>query len=118
MLQPQESEVQISIPLRALVGVIDQLPTEALLQLLHAAEAALAMRADTKSDGQVLQGEEAHFWESELGQYIAAEADGSIAIEDVRQALSMIPGALSAEASRERDERYGEPCRDPLSPRA
>lgn len=38
-------------PLRALVGVIDQLPTEPLLQLLHAAEAALAMRADTKSDG-------------------------------------------------------------------
>ena len=105
MPQLQESEVQISIPLRALVGVIDQLPTEALLQLLHAAEAALAMRADTKSDGQVLQGGDAHFWESELGQYIAAEADGSIAIEDVRQALSVIPGALAAEVSRERDER-------------
>jgi len=43
-----------------LVGVIGQLPTEALLQLLHAAEAALAMRADTQPDRQVLQGEEAH----------------------------------------------------------
>ena len=63
------------------------------------------MRADTQPDRQVLQGEEAHFWESELGQYIAAEADGSIAIEDVRQALVMIPGDLDAEVSRERDER-------------
>jgi hypothetical protein len=105
MPQPQESEVRISSPFRALVGVIDQLPTEALLQLLHAAEAALAMRADTQPDRQVLQGEEAHFWESELGRYIAAEADGSIAIEDVRQALSVIPGALAAEISKERDER-------------
>jgi hypothetical protein len=49
--------------------------------------------------------EEAQFWESELGQYITAEADGSIAIEDVRQALSVIPGSLATEISRERDER-------------
>jgi hypothetical protein len=53
----------------------------------------------------VLQGEDAQFWESELGQYVAAEADDSIVIEDVRQALSMIPGSLAAEISRERDER-------------
>lgn len=102
---PQHSEVQIPIPFSALIGAIDQLPTEALLQLLHATEAALAMRTDTGLAGQTMQGEEAHFWESELGQYIAAEADGSIAIEDVRQALAVIPGSLAAEISRERDER-------------
>jgi hypothetical protein len=54
-----------------------------------------------------MQGEEAHFWESELGQYIAAEADDSIAIEDVRQALSVLPGSLAAEVSRERDDLCG-----------
>jgi hypothetical protein len=105
MPQPQHSEIQITIPFSTLVGVINQLPTEALLQLLHATEATLATRADAWSEEQVLQGEDTQFWESELGQYVAAEADDSIAIEDVRQALSVIPGSLVAEISRERDER-------------
>jgi hypothetical protein len=105
MPQPQHSEIQIAIPFNTLVGAINQLPTEALLQLLHATEATLATRADARPEGQVSQGEDAQFWESELGQYVAAEADDSIAIEDVRQALSVIPGSLAAEISRERDER-------------
>jgi hypothetical protein len=101
----QHSEIQIAIPFSTLVGAINQLPTETLLQLLHATEATLATRADARPEGQVLQGEDAQFWESELGQYVAAEANDSIAIEDVRQALSVIPGSLAAEISRERDER-------------
>ena len=105
MPQPQHSEIQIAIPFSTLVGAINQLPTEALLQLLHVTEATLATRADARSEGPVIQGEDAQFWESELGQYIAAEADDSIAIEDVRHALSVIPGSLAAEISRERDER-------------
>jgi len=105
MQQPQHSEIQIAIPFSALVGAINQLPTEALLQLLHATEAALATRANARPAAQVIQGEDAQFWESELGQYVAAEADDSIAIADVRQALSVIPGSLAAEISRERDER-------------
>jgi len=36
MSQPQHSEIQIAIPFSTLVGAINQLPTEALLQLLHA----------------------------------------------------------------------------------
>ena len=105
MPQPQHSEIQIAIPFSTLVGAINQLPTEALLQLLRATEATLATRADARPEGQGLQGEDAQFWESELGQYVAAEADDSIAIEDVRQALSVISGSLAAEISRERDER-------------
>jgi hypothetical protein len=105
MPSSQQSEGQISIPVSALVEAIDRLPTEALLQLLHATEAALATRAATRPEGQVIQVEDAQFWESELGQYIAAEADGVIAIEGVRQALAAIPGSLAAEISRERDER-------------
>ena len=105
MPQPQHSEIQIAIPFSTLVGAINQLPTEALLQLLHVTEATLATRADTQPEGQGPQGEDAQFWESELGQYLTAEADDSIAIEDVRQALSIIPGSLAAEISRERDER-------------
>jgi hypothetical protein len=105
MPHPQHSEVQIPIPFSAFVVAIDHLPTEALLELLHATEAALATRADTQLAGQMFQVEEAQFWESELGQYITAEADDSIAIEDVRQALSVIPGSLATEISRERDER-------------
>ena len=105
MPQPQHSEIQIAIPFSTLVGAINQLPTEALMQLLHATEATLATRNDARPEGQMLQGEDAQFWESELGQYIATEADDRIAIEDVRQALSVIPGSLAAEISRERDER-------------
>ena len=105
MPQPQHSEIQIAIPFSTLVGAINQLPTEALLQLLYATEATLATRADARPEGQVIQGEDAQFWESELGQYVAAAANDSIAIEDVRQALSAIPGSLAAEISRERDER-------------
>jgi hypothetical protein len=105
MSQPQHSEIQIAIPFSTLVGAINQLPTEALLQLLRATEATLATRADARLEGQVIQGEDAQIWENELGQYIAAEADDHIAIEDVRQALSVILGSLAAEISRERDER-------------
>jgi len=105
MSQPHHSEIQIAIPFSILVGAINQLPTEALLQLLHVTKATLATRAKARPEGQVSHGEDAQFWESELGQYIAAEADDSIAIEDVRQALSVIPGSLAAEISRERDER-------------
>jgi hypothetical protein len=105
MSQPQHSEIQIAIPFNILIGAINLLPTEALLQLLHATEATLATRADARPEGQGLQGEDAQFWESELEQYVVAEADDSIAIEDVRQALSVIPGSLAAEISRERDER-------------
>lgn len=105
MPHPQNSEVQISIPFDTLVRAIDQLPTEALSQLLHVAEAALAARTGARSEGRAVQVEDEEFWESELGQYISAEADASIAVEEVRKALSAIPGSLAAEISRERDER-------------
>ncbi len=105
MPHPQNSEVQISIPFDTLVRAIDQLPTETLSQLLHVAETALAARTGNKPEGQMTEVEDERFWESELGQYISAEADARIAIEEVRQALSVIPGSLAAEISRERDER-------------
>jgi hypothetical protein len=99
--------VQISIPFGTLVKVIDQLPTEALVQLLHATEAALAARTRTsnKPEERVTQVEDESFWENELGQYITAEADANVSIEEVRKVLSTIPGSLAAEISRERDER-------------
>ena|SRR5437867_3045443 len=105
MPHPQNSEVQISIPFGTLIKAIDQLSTEALLRLLHVTEAALAARAGNTPEGQGAQVEDEEFWESELGQYLSAEADASIAIEEVRKALSGIPGSLAAEVSRERDER-------------
>ncbi len=104
MSHSQQNEVRISIPLSEIVRSIDQLPTEALSQLLQAVETALAKRADLKGAGEGIPVEDMQFWESELGQYILAEADENIAIEDVRQALSVIPGSLAMEISRERDE--------------
>jgi len=105
MPDAQNNEVQISIPFGILVSAVDQLPTEALLQLLQVTETALAGRASAQPKGQMAQVEDEKFWEGELGQYILAEADASIAIEQVRRALSVIPGSLAAEISRERDER-------------
>jgi len=105
MSHPQNSEVQIPIPFGTLVKAIDQLPTEALFKLLHVTEAALAARAGNRPEGQVAQVEDDSFWKSELGQYISAEADADIPIEEVRKALSIIPGSLAAEISKERDER-------------
>jgi hypothetical protein len=43
--------------------------------------------------------EDEEFWESELGQYISAEADDSVSVEEVRKALSAIPGSLAEEIS-------------------
>ena len=102
MPKPQSNDVQIPIPFGVLVKAIDQLPTESLVQLLHVAEAALSVRTSQKSEEQVTQVEDESFWENELGQYIAEEADISVSIEEVRKALSMIPGSLAAEISRER----------------
>jgi len=104
MSQPQISDVQIPIPFGALVKAIDQLPTELLVQLLRVAEAALSARTSQKSEEQVTQVEDESFWENELGQYMAAEADANVSIEEVRKALAAIPGSLAAEISRERDE--------------
>lgn len=105
MAHPQSSEVQIPVPISTLVKAIDQLSTEALWQLFHATEGALATRASHKPEEQVAQVEDERFWESELGQYISAEADAGISIEEVRKALSVIPGSLAEDISRERDER-------------
>jgi len=105
MPHPQDSEVQISIPFDTLVRAINQLPTAALSQLLHVAEAALAARAGNRPEGEEVEIEDERFWESELGQYISAEADSGISIEEVRKALSVVPGSLAAEITRERDER-------------
>lgn len=105
MPHSQSSDVQIPIPFGALVKAIDQLPTESLMQLLHVAEAILSARTSQKSEERATQVEDESFWENELGQYIAAEADASVSIEEVRKALSTIPGSLAAEISRERDER-------------
>jgi hypothetical protein len=104
MADPQHGEIQIPIPIPfgRILKAIDQLPTEALLQLLHLTEVALATRAGTQPEFQV---EDEIFWESELGRYIACEADASIAITAVRQTLSVLPGSLAAEISSERDER-------------
>ena len=55
MPQPQHSEIQIAIPFSTLVGAINQLPTEALLQLLHATEATLATRADARPELDFIQ---------------------------------------------------------------
>ena len=105
MPHPHNSEVQIPIPFDTLLRVIDQLPTEALCQLLQVTQVALAARATTGAEEQVAQVEDEGFWESELGQYISAEADASASIEEVRKALSVIPEPLAAEISQERDER-------------
>ncbi|MGH7964511.1 MAG: hypothetical protein ACRERD_22310 [Candidatus Binatia bacterium] len=105
MSHPQNNEVQIPVPFDTLVKAIDQLSTEALSRLLHITEVALAARASTESEEQGTQIEDEEFWESELGQYVSAEADESISIEEVRKTLSTIPGSLAAEVRRERDER-------------
>lgn len=39
-------------------------------------------------------------------KYLEAEADESVTIEQVRAALSGIPGAMTDDFRRERDERY------------
>lgn len=43
MPNAQNNEVELSIPFATLVRAIDQLPTEALWQLFHATETALAV---------------------------------------------------------------------------
>lgn len=63
----------------------------------------MAKRANLKGAGEGIPVEDLQFWESELGQYIAAEADENVAIEDVRQALSAISGSLAGEIRRKRD---------------
>lgn len=105
MPQRENSEIQIPIPFDSLIRAIDQLPTESLSQLLNATQAALATRVGMKIKEPVALVEDEEFWESELGQYISAEADDSVSIEEVRSALSAIPGSLAEEISRERDER-------------
>jgi hypothetical protein len=105
MPHPQNTEIQIPIPFDTLVRAIDQLSTEALSQLLHVTEAALAARSGNRPAGQVTEVEDESFWESELGRHLATEADASLPIEEVRKVLSVIPGSLAAEISRERDER-------------
>ena len=45
------------------------------------------------------------FLQTEFGQYILEEADGSIPIEKVRKALSKITGTLAQEIIEEREER-------------
>lgn len=105
MARSQNSEVQISVPFDTLVKAIGQLPTEALSQLLHVAEATLAARVGIRPEEQIALVEDEEFWESELGQYISAEADASIPIAEVRKALSVIQESLAAEISLERDER-------------
>ena len=105
MSYPQNTEIQIPIPFDTLVRAIDQLSTEALSQLLHVTETALAARAGSRPKEQGTEVEDERFWESELGRYISAEADASLSIEEVRKVLSVIPGSLAAEISRERDER-------------
>jgi hypothetical protein len=105
MSQPQSGDVQIPIPFGSLLKAIDQLPTESLVQLLHITEETLSTRTSQKSEQPATHVEDERFWEDELGQYIAAEADTSVSIEEVRNALSTIPGSLAAEIRRERDER-------------
>jgi hypothetical protein len=105
MAYPQNSEVQLPVPISTLIKAIEQLSTEALWQLLHATEAALAARASHQPEAQVTQVEDERFWQSELSQYISAEADARISIEEVRKALSVIPGSLVEDISRERNER-------------
>ena len=49
--------------------------------------------------------EDIELWQSELGRYIEDEADESVSVDELRQALSAIPGSMAAEISAERDER-------------
>jgi hypothetical protein len=105
MPQQENSEIQIPIPFDSLIRAIDQLPTESLSQLLRATQTALAARGGTRVRESMALVEDEGFWEGELGQYIAAEADDSVSVEEVRKALSAIPGSLAEEISRERDER-------------
>jgi hypothetical protein len=96
MPQSQSGDVQIPIPFGALVKAIDQLPTESLVELLHVTEAVLSARTSQKFEERLIQVEDESFWENELGQYLAAEADSNVSIEEVRKALSAVPGSLAA----------------------
>jgi hypothetical protein len=49
--------------------------------------------------------EDQELWRSELGIYIQQEADDTVSLEEVRQALAVIPDSLATEVHREREER-------------
>jgi len=56
-----------------------------------------------------IQDGDEHFeeWEDiDFMKHYASEADESITLEEVREALSEIPGNLSDDIRRERDERF------------
>ncbi|HXG22236.1 MAG TPA: hypothetical protein VNN62_24610 [Methylomirabilota bacterium] len=110
---PQEVRQQLAATPHTRVRVVIQILTPpggrpAAKQLEDAWE-AFEQLGQSPAPGRLLEAsvpvEDESFWNDELGQYIAAEADASISVEEVRKALSTIPGSLAAEIRRERDER-------------
>lgn len=105
-IRSRKREVEMRIPFETLVNLISQLPSKELAELQRRLDILLAKKISTSTGEEIaiLEPEDVDLWEGELGQYILEEADDSVAIEEVRQALSAIRGSMAAEVSADRDE--------------
>jgi len=95
-----QKQVQVQLPLDALIETLCKLPPEDLAEVKR--------RIEERMDGSnqdVHPLEDTEFWDTELGREMLAEADSSVTREDVWKATSSIKGSLAAAVIAERDER-------------
>ena len=100
MSETTNHEIQIRLPFEMLTAIFNQLDAMELRAVQRYVEECL----ENKKEGQFEQSDE-DWLDDQFLEYAMREADNIVSLQEVRKALSKIPGSLAADVIASREER-------------
>ena len=104
MSETTNHEIQISLPFETLAAILNQLDEMELHAVQRYVEECLVKVHGNKKERQ-FEGNEEDWLDEEFLEYAMQEADNTVSLQEVRKALSKIPGSLAADVIASREER-------------
>ena len=100
MSETTNHEIPIRLPFEMLTAIFNQLDAMELRAVQRYEEECL----ENKKEGQFEQSDE-DWLDDQFLEYAMQEADNTVSLQEVRKALSKIPGSLAADVIASREER-------------
>lgn len=100
MSETTNHEIQIRLPFEMLTAILNQLDEMELRAVQRYVEECL----ESKKERQFEKSDE-DWLDEEFLEYAMQEADNTVSLQEVRKALSKIPGSLSADVIASREEQ-------------
>ena len=104
MSETTNHEIQIRLPFEMLAAILNQLDEMELRAVQRYVEECLVKVHESEKERRLEESKE-DWLDEEFLEYAMQEADNTVSLQEVRKALSKIPGSLAADVIASREER-------------